>query len=169
LCETICLRVGLGCKRIAETPQMGESTLLSSYPDIILAVAGDGVNDIVRDPIGCDCSTFSALQPSQTTLNRRNPSAAARVNVQWPHTLPLQIRKRVRYESAASQSLEAARATDPNVSIPIFEERTYRSGDFVCTQERNPARVVPKESAARADPDVRVPIAKNGKYVDVEK
>ena len=100
---------------------MGESTLLSSHPDIILAGAGDGVDDIVGDAIGSDNPTFSFLQPSQTTLNGRNPSAAGGVNVQWSHILRFQIRKRVRNESAVPQSLEAARATDPYVSLPIFE------------------------------------------------
>jgi hypothetical protein len=61
---------------------MGEATLLSSYPDIILASAGDRVDDIAGDPSGSDNSTFSFLQPSQTALNGRNPSAAAGVNVQ---------------------------------------------------------------------------------------
>jgi hypothetical protein len=106
---------------------MGESTLLSSHPDIILASAGNGVDDIVGDPIGGDNPTFSFLQPSQTTLNGRNPSAAAGVNVQWSHTLRFQIGKGVRNEGAVPQSLEAARATDPDVSLAIFEERTYRS------------------------------------------
>src|ERR1700747_189801 len=72
LCEAVCLRVGLGCKRIAGVAQMGESTLLSSHPDIILASAGNGVDDIVGDPIGGDNPSFSSLQPSQTTLNGRN-------------------------------------------------------------------------------------------------
>src|ERR1700733_3425854 len=121
LCEAVCLRVGLGCKRIAGVAQMGESTLLSSHPDIILASAGDGVDDIVGDPIGGDNPTFSFLQPSQTTLNGRNPSAAAGVNVQWSHTLRFQFGKRVRNEGAISHSLEAARATDPYASLPIFE------------------------------------------------
>ena len=74
---------------------------------------------------------FPLLQPSQTTLNGRNPSAAAGVNVQWPHTLRFQIGKRVGNEGAVSQSLEAARAADPYVSLPIFEERSHRSSDFV--------------------------------------
>src|SRR6266478_6875734 len=112
---------------------MGESTLLSSHPDIILASAGNGVDDIVGDSIGSDNPSFSSLQPSQTALNGRNPSAAAGVNVQWSHTLRFQIGKRVGNEGAVSQSLEAARATDPYVSLPIFEERSYRSGDFVST------------------------------------
>jgi hypothetical protein len=106
---------------------MGESTLLSSHPDIILASAGNGVDDIVGNPIGGDNPSFSSLKPSQTALNGRNPSAAAGVNVQWSHTLRFQIGKRVRNEGAVSQSLEAARATDPDVSLPIFEERSYRS------------------------------------------
>src|SRR5882757_6640532 len=105
---------------------MGESTLLSSHPEIILASAGNGVNDIVGDPVGGDNPTLFSLQPSQTTLNGRNPSSAAGVNVQWPHTLRFQIGKRVGNEGAVSQSLEAARATDPDVSLPIFEERSYR-------------------------------------------
>src|SRR3954471_7696579 len=106
---------------------MSESTLLSSHPDLILASSGNGVDDIVGDPIGSDNPIFSFLQPSQTTLNGRNPSAAAGVNVQWPHTLRFQIGKRVRNEGAVSQSLEAARAPDPDVSLPIFEERCYQS------------------------------------------
>src|ERR1700760_1530470 len=110
---------------------MGNSTLLSSYPDIIIASGGDGIHDIVGDPIGSDNPTFSFLQPSQTTLNGRNPGAAAGVNVQWSHTLRFQIGKRVCNEGAVSQSLEAARATDPDVSLPILEERGYRSSGFV--------------------------------------
>src|SRR5580658_1020123 len=127
LCEAVCLRVGLGCKRIAGVAQMGKSTLLSSHPDIILASPGNGVDDIVGDPIGSDNPSFALLQPSQTTLNGRNPSAAAGVNVQWPHALRFQIGKSVGNEGAVSQSLEAARATDPDASLPIFEERSYRS------------------------------------------
>ena len=61
---------------------MGESTLPSPHPDIILASAGDGVDDIVGDPIGSHKPVFSSLQPSQTALNGRNPSAAAGINVQ---------------------------------------------------------------------------------------
>src|SRR6202166_4742435 len=133
LCEAVCLRVGLRCKQIAGVEQMGESTLLSSHPDIILACAGDRVDDIVGDPIDSDDPTFIFLQPSQTTLNGRNPSAAAGVNVQWPHTLRFQIGDRVRNESAVSQSLEAARATDPDISLPILEERRYRSSNFTST------------------------------------
>jgi hypothetical protein len=121
------LCVGLGRKRIAGKAQMGESTLLSSHPEIILASPGNRVNDIIGDPVGGDNPTFFSLQPSQTTLNGRNPSAAAGVNVQWSHTLRFQIGKRVVNEGAVSQSLEAARATDPDVSLPIFEERSYRS------------------------------------------
>src|ERR1700719_1764228 len=120
--EAVCLRVGLGRKRIDGVAQMGESTLLSSHPDIILASAGNGVDDIVGDPIGADNPTFSFLEPSQTTLNGRNPSAAAGVNVQWPHTLRFQIGERGGNESAVPQSREAARAADPDVSLPIFEE-----------------------------------------------
>jgi hypothetical protein len=67
---------------------MGESTLLSSHPDIILifiilivASAGNGVDDIVGDPIGGDNPTLSFRQPSQTALNGGNPSAAGGVNV----------------------------------------------------------------------------------------
>src|SRR6266481_8217805 len=127
LCEAVCLRVGLGCKRIAGVAQMGESTPLSPQPDIILASAGNGVDDIVGDPIGSDNPSFSSLQPSQTALSGRNPSAAAGVNVQWPHTLRFQIGKRVRNEGAVSQLLEAARATDPYVSLSILKERSYRS------------------------------------------
>src|SRR5271168_4737838 len=134
---------------------MGKPTLLSSHPDIIIATAADRVDDIVGDPIGRDDPTFSFLQPPQTSLNGRNPGAAAGVNVQWSHTLRFQIGKRVRNEGAVSQSVEAARATDPYVSLPIFEERSYRSSGFVSTQERNPVRVVPKQSATRANPDVR--------------
>jgi hypothetical protein len=100
---------------------MGKSTLLSSHPDIILASSGNGVDDIVGYPIGSDNPTLSFLQPSQTTLNGRNPSAAAGVNVQWSHTLRFQIGKRVRNEGAVSQSLKAARATAPYASLPIFE------------------------------------------------
>src|SRR5258705_2286974 len=137
LCEAIWLRVGLGCKRIAGVAQMGKSTLLSSHPDIILASAGDGVDDIVGDPISSDNPTCSFLQPSQTTLNGRNPSAAAGVNVQWSHTLRFQIGKRVRNEGAVSQSLKAARATGPYISLSILEERSYRSTGFVSTQHRN--------------------------------
>src|SRR5258708_16689488 len=121
------MRVGPDCKRIAGVAQMGESTLLSSHPDIILASAGNGVDDIVGDPIGSDNPSFSSLQPSQTALNGRNPSAAAGVNVQWPHTLRFQIGKRVPNEGAVSQSFEAARATDPDVSLPILYERSSRS------------------------------------------
>ena len=33
--EPVCLRVSLGCKRIAGVAQMGESTLLPSNPDIV--------------------------------------------------------------------------------------------------------------------------------------
>jgi hypothetical protein len=40
---------------------MGESTLLSSHPDIVLASAGDGVDDIVADPIGGDNPGFFSL------------------------------------------------------------------------------------------------------------
>src|SRR5882724_4721832 len=127
LCKSVCLRVSPGCKRIAGVPQMGESTLLPSHPDIILASAGDAVDDILGDPIGSDNPSFSSLQPSQTALNGRNPSAAAGVNVQWPQSLRIQIGKGVRNEGAVSQSLEAAHATDPNVSLPIFEERSYWS------------------------------------------
>src|ERR1700728_151989 len=127
LCEAVCLRVGLGCKRIARVAQMGESTLLSSHPDIILGSAGNGVDDIVGDPIDSDDPSFFSLQPSQTALNGRNPSAAAGVNVQWPHTLRFQTGKRVRNQGAVSQSLEAARATDPDVSLPIFEQRSDRT------------------------------------------
>src|ERR1700688_1254863 len=127
LCEAVCLRVGLGCKQIAGVAQMGESTLLSSHPDIVLASTGDRIDYIVGDPIDGDGPTFSFLQPSQTTLNGSNPSAAAGVNVQWPHTLRFQIGKRVRNKSAVSESLQAAQATDPYVSLPIFEERRYRS------------------------------------------
>src|SRR5258707_14510310 len=134
LCEAVCLRVALGCKRITGVAQMGESTLLSSHPDIILASAGNGVDDIVGDPIGSDNATFSFLQPSQTTLDGRNPGAATGVNVQRSHTLRFKIGKRVRNEGTVSQSLEAARATDPYVSLPIFEERSYRSSGFVSTQ-----------------------------------
>jgi len=49
--------------------------------------------------------------------------------VQWPHTPDSAISngKRVGNEGAVSQSLEAARATDPDVSLPIFEEGSYRS------------------------------------------
>src|ERR1700688_232814 len=126
--EAVCLCVGLGCKQIAGVAQMGESTLVSSHPDIILASAGDRVDDIVGDPIDGADHTFSFLQRSQTTLNGCNPSAAAGVNVQWSHTLRFQIGKRVRNESAVSQSLEAARSTDPDVSLPIFDERSYTSG-----------------------------------------
>jgi hypothetical protein len=67
---------------MAGVAQMGESTLLSSHPDIILASAGNGVDDIVGDPIGSDNPSFSSLQPSQTALNGRNPSAAAGINMQ---------------------------------------------------------------------------------------
>ena len=66
---------------------MGESTVLSSHPDIILASAGDGVDDIIGDPIGRNNFTFVFLQPSQTALKGRNPSAVDRVNVHWSHTL----------------------------------------------------------------------------------
>src|ERR1700761_1319531 len=103
---------------------MGEPAQLSSHPDIILACAVDGVDDIVGDPIGGDNSAFAFLQPLQAALNRRNPRAAAGVNVQRSHTLRFQIRKRVRNEGAVSQSLETARATDPYVSLPVLEERT---------------------------------------------
>jgi hypothetical protein len=113
---------------------MGKSTLSSSHPDIILASSGNGVDHIVGDPIGSDNPTFSFLQPSQTTLKGRNPSAAAGVNVQWSHTLRFQIGKRIRNEGAVSQSLEAARATDPYVFLPIFEERSYRFSGFLSTQ-----------------------------------
>src|SRR5260370_6821326 len=106
---------------------MGESTLLLSHPDIILASAGNGVDDIVGDPIGSDNPSFSSLQPSQTALNGRNPSAAAGGNVQWPHTLRFQIGKRVPNEAAVSQSLDAARATDPDVSLPLFHDPTHPS------------------------------------------
>ena len=106
---------------------MGESTPLSSHPDIIVASSGDGVDDIVGDPIGSNNLTFVFLQPSQTALNRRNPSAVAGVNVHWSHTLRFQIGERVRNEGAVSQSLEAARATDLDVSLAIFEECAYRS------------------------------------------
>src|SRR5271154_4522248 len=105
LCEAVRLRVGLGCQRIAGVAQVGESTLLSPHPDIILASAGNGVDDIAGDPIDVDSPSFSSLQPSQTAMNRRNPSAAARVNVHWPHTLRFQVRKRVRNEGAISQPL----------------------------------------------------------------
>src|SRR5690348_7636417 len=105
LCEAVCLRVGLGCKRIAGVLQMGEPTLLSPHPDIILASAGNGVDDIVGDPTSGDNPAFSFLQPSQTTLNRRNPDAAAGVNVQWSHALRFQIGKRGCNEGAVSQSL----------------------------------------------------------------
>src|ERR1700683_3593173 len=127
LCEAICLRVGLGCKRVAGVAQMGESTLLPSHPDIILASAGNGVDEIIGVPIGRDNPSFSSLHPSQTALDGRNPGAAAGVHVQWPHTLRFQIGKRVRNEGAVSQSLEAARATDPDIPLPIFEQRRYRS------------------------------------------
>src|ERR1700739_4726020 len=123
---------------------MGKATLLSSHPDIILASAGNGVDDIVGDPIGSDNPTFRSLQPSQTTLNGRNPSAAVKGNVQWSHTLRFQIGKRVRKEGAVSQSLKAARATDPYASLPIFEERSYRSSDFESIQYGSPVRVVTK-------------------------
>src|ERR1700733_15104065 len=106
---------------------MGEPTLLSSHPNITLASVGNGVDDIVGDPIDGDDPPFSFLQPSQTTLKGRNPSAAAGVNVQWPHTLRFQIGKRVRNQGAVAQSLEAARATDPDVSLPIFEQRIDRT------------------------------------------
>src|SRR5258705_9409764 len=106
---------------------MGEATLLSSHPDIIFASAGNGVDDIVGNPIGSDNPSVSSLQPAQTALNRRNPSTAAGVNVQWPHILRFQIGKRGRNEGAVSQSLEAARATDPDASLAIFEERSHRS------------------------------------------
>src|ERR1700733_8886024 len=102
LCKAVCLRVGPGCKRIAGVAQMGKSTLLSSHPDIILANAGDGVDDIVGDPIGGDNPTFSSLQPSQTTLNGRNPGASAGINVQWSHALQFQIGKKIRNEGAVS-------------------------------------------------------------------
>src|ERR1700733_12518979 len=110
LCKAVCLRVGPGCKRIAGVAQMGKSTLLSSHPDIILANSGNGVDDIVGDPIGSDNPTFSFLQPAQTTLNGCDPSAATGVNMQRSHTLRLQIGKRVGNKGAVSQSLEAARA-----------------------------------------------------------
>src|SRR5580658_69607 len=103
LCQADCRRVGLACKRIAGVAQMGKSTLLSSHPDIILASSGNGVDDIVGDPIGSDNTAFSFLQPSQTALNWRNPGAAAGVNVQRSHTLRFQIRKRIRNEGAVSQ------------------------------------------------------------------
>src|ERR1700691_1642 len=106
---------------------MGESTLPSPHPDIILASAGDGVDDIVGDPIGGDNPTLFSLQPLQTALNGCNPSAAVGINVQWPHTLRVQIGKRERNKGAFSKSLEAVRATDPDASLPIFEERSYRS------------------------------------------
>src|SRR3984885_8242813 len=102
LCKAVCLRVGPGCKRIAGVAQMGKSTLLSSHPDIILANSGNGVDDIVGDPIGSDNPTFSFLQPAQTTLNGRNPGASAGINVQWSHALQFQIGKKIRNEGAVS-------------------------------------------------------------------
>src|SRR5258705_5058513 len=113
---------------------MGESISLSSHPDIILASAGHGVDDVVGDPIGSNSLTFVFLQPSQTALNGRNPSAVAGVNVHWSHILRFQIGKRVRNEGAVSQLLEAARATDPNVSLAIFEQRSHRFRGFMSTQ-----------------------------------
>src|ERR1700679_1908231 len=85
LCEAVGLRVGLGGERIAGVAQTGESSLLPSHPHIVVIIprAGDGVDNIAGDPIGSDHPTLSFLQPSQATLNRRNPSAAAGVNVQW--------------------------------------------------------------------------------------
>ena len=50
--EAICLRVSLGCNRVAGIVQMGKSTLLPPDPDIILAGAGNGVDNVVGDPIG---------------------------------------------------------------------------------------------------------------------
>jgi hypothetical protein len=127
LWEAVCPRVGLGGKQIAGVAQMGESTVLSSHPDIILASTGDRVDDIVGKSIDGDDSAFSFLQPSQPPLNGGNPSAAAVVNVQWSHTLRFQIGKRVGNKSAVSESLQAAQATNPDISLPIFEERSYRS------------------------------------------
>src|ERR1700722_1206882 len=121
LCQADCRRVGLACKRIAGVAQMGKSTLLSSHPDIILASSGNGVDDIAGDPIGSDNPTFSFFQPTQTTGNGRDPSAAAGVNMYWSHTLRFQIGNMVRNEGTVSQSFEAARATDPYASLPIFE------------------------------------------------
>src|ERR1700734_2274277 len=100
---------------------MGESTLLSSHPNIVLVCAGNRVDDIARDPIGGDNSSFSFLQPSQTTMAGRNPDAPAGVNMQWPRALRIQLGKSVRNETPVSQSLKAARTTDPYISLSVLE------------------------------------------------
>jgi len=63
---------------------MGESTLLSSHPDIIRASAGNGVDDIVGDPIGGDNhQSFLALaiathpEWAQSKCGRRSQRAMA--------------------------------------------------------------------------------------------
>src|ERR1700722_8940213 len=105
---------------------MGKSTLLSSYPDIILASTGNGVDHIIGDPIGGDGPSLSSLQPSQTALNGCNQSSAAGVHVHRPHTLRFQVWQKVGNEGGVSQSLESACAAEPDVSLPIFEEGSYR-------------------------------------------
>src|ERR1700744_1126252 len=86
--------------------------------------------------------------------------------MQRPHALRFQTWKRVCNEGAVPQPLKAARATNPYIPFPVFEEPAYRSGNL---RQRNSVRVVSKESAARAHPDVRVPVAKKGKYLEIAK
>src|SRR5215469_8356519 len=100
--QTVRLCVCLGCKRIAGVLQMSEPTPLSSHPDIILVGAGDGINDIVSDLIRRYSPTFSSLQPSQTALNRRDPSATIGINVWRPRALRFRIGKRVSNKGAVS-------------------------------------------------------------------
>src|ERR1700742_2585533 len=78
--ESIGLRIGLGCNRIARVAEVGEPTLLAPHPNIILASTSNRVNDVFGDSIGNDAPRFTFFQPSQAALSGCNPSAAAGVN-----------------------------------------------------------------------------------------
>src|SRR5689334_20484818 len=112
---------------------MGESTLLSPYPNIILVVASNRVDDIVGEPADGDSPVFFSFEPSQTALNRRSPSATARINVYRPRALRLQIGHRVCNKGAVLQSFQASCATKPCISFSIFEERCDWASGFVST------------------------------------
>src|SRR5882762_2610941 len=69
LSEAVGLRVCPGRDRAVNVVQMSQSTALSSNPQVILPISGDGIDNIVDKSSGRDCPVFSSFQPAQTTID----------------------------------------------------------------------------------------------------
>ena len=122
------VRTGVGLRRVRVPfePQVSQPAPLPADPQAALA-SGERVDDVGAEPRGGHGSHPTVAEPEEPALGRSEPRPPHRIHVNRAVAIRRQaLGPRVGREPGIAQALDSSRAADPQVALPVFEERGHR-------------------------------------------